>query len=67
VSRVHTGHIDDMAAMLYDMTKDMMDTMNVEFEFQLRRSLRDWLAAPGAARAPVQQEPLIQQQPLPRP
>lgn len=44
-----------------------MDQLNVEFEFQIRRSLRDWLveAAPGAqgalptqAVAPVQQEVL---------
>ncbi len=29
---------------LYDITRQMMDDMNVEFEFQVRRSLRDWLA-----------------------
>ncbi len=66
VSRTHTGDTDDMAATLYDMTKQMMDAMNVEFEFQLRRSLRDWLVAEGAAPVPVQQQPLTQQ-PLTQP
>jgi hypothetical protein len=37
-----------------------MDDLNVEFEFQLRRNLRDWLAtvAPVAAPAPVLREDL---------
>ena len=33
--------------------------MNVEFEFQLRRSLRTWLLPEGAVQPPVQQEPLV--------
>jgi hypothetical protein len=64
VSRTHNGDVDDLPATLYDMTKQMMDSMNVEFEFQLRRSLRDWLVTGGAAQVPVQQQPLTQQ-PLP--
>jgi hypothetical protein len=36
----------------------MMDTMNVEFEFQVRRSLRAWLLPEGAAQTPVQEQPL---------
>jgi hypothetical protein len=67
VSRTHTGDVDDLRATLYDMTKDMMDTMNVEFEFQLRRSLRDWLLPDSAVPIPVQQQPLIQQAPPARP
>lgn len=58
VSRQHTGHIDDLRATLYDMTRMMMDAMNVEFEYQLRRNLRDWLVSDSAVPAPVQQQPL---------
>jgi hypothetical protein len=59
VSRTYTGDLDDLPAKLYDMTKEMMDTMNIEIEFQLRRSLRTWLLPEGAAQPPVQQEPLV--------
>ncbi len=59
VSRSVTGDIDDLPSKLYDMTKDMMDTMNVEFEFQVRRSLRAWLLPEGADQAPVQEQPLL--------
>jgi hypothetical protein len=60
VSGTHTGDIDDLPSTLYDMTKDMMDRMNVEFEFQVRRSLRSWLLPEGAPQTPVQQQPLTQ-------
>lgn len=47
---------------LYDMTKAMMDNMNVEFEYQVRHSLRDWLqdTSPGSSAVPnpVEQQPL---------
>jgi hypothetical protein len=59
VSRSYTGDLDDLPSTLYDMTKDMMDTMNVEFEFQVRRSLRAWLIPEGAAQTPVQQQQLV--------
>jgi hypothetical protein len=59
VSRTYTGDLDDLPAKLYDMTKEMMDTMNIEFEFQLRRSLRTWLLPEGAVQPPVQREPLV--------
>jgi hypothetical protein len=59
VSRSYTGDIDDLPSTLYDMTKDMMDTMNVEFEFQVRRSLSSWLVPEGAVQSPVQQQPLL--------
>jgi hypothetical protein len=58
VSRRYSGDMDDLPSRLYDMTKDMMDAMNVEFEFQLRRALRPWLLPEGAPQAPVQQQPL---------
>ena len=50
----------DLPAALYDITRAMMDDMNVEFEFQARRALRDWLqsAEPVPAPAPVQQQEL---------
>ncbi|WP_428374783.1 hypothetical protein [Lichenicoccus sp.] len=34
---------------LYDLNRQMMQDMNVELEFQLRRSLRDWLVDAGGA------------------
>jgi hypothetical protein len=58
VSRTYSGDMDDLPSTLYDMTKDMMDRMNVEFEYQLRRSLRDWLLPEGAPQTPVEQQPL---------
>lgn len=58
VSRQHTGHVDDIHQTLYDMTKQMMDAMNVEFEYQVRRSLRDWLVTGTAPASSVQQQPL---------
>jgi hypothetical protein len=35
-----------------------MNRMNVEFEYQVRRSLGGWLLPGGAPQAPVQQQPL---------
>jgi hypothetical protein len=65
VSRVRSLPDDDSAegirAALYDMTRQMMDDMNVEFEYQIRRSLRDYLqsVSPGAPTpAPVQTQDL---------
>ena len=50
----------DLRGMLYDLTRAMMDDMNVELEFQVRRSLRDWLqeAATVPTPAPVERESL---------
>ncbi|HXT81657.1 MAG TPA: hypothetical protein VN702_18990 [Acetobacteraceae bacterium] len=58
VTRSHTGHIDDLRDTLYDMTKAMMDAMNIEFEYQIRRNLGGWLATTTSTPAPVQQAPL---------
>ena len=41
----------------------MMVVMNVELEFQVRRSLRDWLQDPTAAPPPAP----VEQQELPSP
>ena len=65
VSGRFTGDLEDLPARLYDMTKTMMDRMNVEFEYQVRHSLGAWLVSAGAARAPVEQQPLTAT-PLPR-
>jgi hypothetical protein len=53
VSASHTGPIRDQQSAVYDMLKSMMDNMNVEMEYQLRKKLRTWIvdrpAAPQAA------------------
>ena len=41
-----TGPIADQRAAVYDMTKSMMDDMNVELEFQIRKELKAWLVEP---------------------
>ena len=58
VSGSYTGDLGDLSGPLYDLTKDLMDRMNVEFEYQVRRSLAAWLVPAGANRAPVEQQPL---------
>ena len=50
-------------AQLYQLTQQMMQDMNVELEFQMRRSLRDWLV--DASGAPVTAG--VDQQALPPP
>lgn len=60
VSRRRTGNLGDLPSALYDMTRAMMDDMNVEFEYQVRRSLKDWLATTTAVPAPVESQPLTQ-------
>ncbi len=59
VSRSATSR-GDLREALYDLTRQMMDDMNVEFEFELRRSLHDWLqdATVEPAPAPVEQQEL---------
>jgi hypothetical protein len=54
----HTGRIDDIRSVLYDMTKAMMSDMNVEFEYQVRKNLKAWLTSDTASPAPVEQTPL---------
>lgn len=59
VTGSYTGDMDDIRSRLYDMTRSLMDRMNVEFEYQVKRSLGGWLLSTGAPQAPVQQQPLI--------
>lgn len=61
VVQTRTGDIGDLRAALYELTKLMLEKMNVELEFQARRSLKDWLLAdtPGAVPTPVTQENLL--------
>ena len=64
VARSVTGPSSDdgMRPALYALTRQMMSDMNVELEFQLRRTLGDWLqTGPGGVApppAPVQQQAL---------
>ena len=54
----HSGRIDDLRSVLYDMTKSMMSDMNVEFEYQIHRNLKAWLTRAAAPDMPVEQAPL---------
>ena len=53
---------DALQQTSYTLARQMMNDMNVEFEYQVRHSLRDWLLLPSppgsAIPAPVQQRPL---------
>ncbi len=53
----------DLRGALYDLTRQMLDDMNVEFEFQVRRSLREWLQDTATAPPPAP----VEQQELPTP
>lgn len=60
VTRRLTGIDRDLRGSLYDMTKQMLDAMNVELEFQLKQNLPNLLQVPqtAPAPAPVQQQDL---------
>ncbi len=58
VQNRHTGRIRDIRPVLYDMTKAMMNDMNVEFEYQIRHNLKAWLTDAAAPDTAVQQTPL---------
>ena len=58
VSHTHTGDVGDLRQTLFDMTKQLMDEMNVQLEYQIVHSLRDWLAPTSAVPVGVQQQPL---------
>jgi hypothetical protein len=60
VSRQHVPGTEpeNLRNNLYDMTRQMMDDMNVELEYQIRRSMRSWLVTNTAVPAPVTAEPL---------
>ena len=61
VTRRLTGPVPDLQAALYQFTRQMMDQMNVEFEYQVRHSLSDWLLPASAVPPPVEQAPLTPQ------
>ena len=56
----HTGSIDELRPVLYDMIKSMMSDMNIEFEYRIRQNLKDWLTTTAAPDTPVEQVPLDQ-------
>ncbi len=58
VTNRRTGRIDSLRGALYDMTKAMMDDMNIEFEYQIRQHLKPFLTDSIAPAAPVEQAPL---------
>ncbi len=52
---------EDSRAVLYDFTTQMLNDMNVEFEYQVKRTLKDWLqttAGTAPPPPPVQTETL---------
>jgi len=62
--RRHAGE-GNLRSILHDMTRELMNALNVELEYQVRRNLRDWLVEPDAASpqnqtvpAPVERETL---------
>jgi hypothetical protein len=62
----------DMQAALYGMTKQLMDQMNVQMQYQIQRNLGDWVVyAPNAAAPPLNGAAVtnggIQATPLPSP
>jgi len=62
VARRNTTDGDEKAA-LYEITRQMMDAMNVEFEFQVRKALRGFLVA-GDATAPAATGGAVERQEL---
>ncbi len=58
VSRTSSGGSGSLRGRLYDLVEAMMNDMNVELEFQIRRNLKDWLNVPTAAATTVEQAPL---------
>jgi hypothetical protein len=58
VQNRRTGRFDAIRPALYDMTQAMMSDMNVEFEYQIRRNLKQWLTTAAVPDTPVEQAPL---------
>lgn len=58
VARSSTTDEGDLRTRLYALTKQMMDDMNVEFEFQSRRALKASLQPDGDVPAAVSVQPL---------
>ncbi len=58
VARSSTTDEGDLRAREYALTRQMMDDMNVEFEFQSRRALKGWLQPESDVPAAVSAQPL---------
>jgi hypothetical protein len=58
VVRQLNGSVGNLPAALYQLTRQMMDQMNVEFEYQVRHSLGEWLLPAGSLQPSVQTAPL---------
>jgi hypothetical protein len=60
VSRSHTpgSESENVQTVLYDMTKQMADAMNVELEYQMKRSLGDVMVSSAVVPAAVTAVPL---------
>jgi hypothetical protein len=60
VARQHQPGTDpeNMQSVLYDMTKQMADAMNVELEYQIKRSMGDFLDTAASVPAAVTAAPL---------
>jgi hypothetical protein len=60
VVRATTTDSDDEPRVLYTLTSQLMDALNIELEYQVRHTLGAWLiTTPGAPQpAPVEQAPL---------
>lgn len=58
VIRQLVGARGNISAALYRFTREMMDQMNIEFEYQVRHALGAWLLPEGNVPAPVRAEPL---------
>ena len=56
----HSGRINALRPVLYDITRTMMSDLNIEFEYQIRRNLKPWLTEAAAPGTPVEQTPLEQ-------
>ena len=56
----HSGRIGSLKQVLNDVTQTMMNDMNIEFEYQIRRNLKPWLTNGAAPDTPVEQAPLDQ-------
>jgi hypothetical protein len=66
-TRQMTGFGEDLRGALYSLTTSLMQQMNVEFEYQVRRSLANWLVSASAVPPSVQQAPLPAAPPSPAP
>ena len=58
VTRQISGVEGDLAGPLADLTRNLVDQMNVEFEYRVHQALGRWVLSPGATATPVQQAPL---------